>query len=63
MMPLNYILRKYTRRYKFIKSKEKIITLCPWMFIKVFAKSTKELETLTTNNKNIQPGYRDGIYH
>ena len=30
--------------------------------IKLFAQNEKELET-DTNNKNIWPGYRNGIWH
>ena len=29
--------------------------------IKLLAKNRKIIEDLNTNNKNIQPGYRDGI--
>ena len=31
--------------------------------ITVFAKNKKELETLNTNNKNLQSGYTNGIWH
>ena len=30
--------------------------------IKLFAKNEKELET-DSNNRNIQPGFRNGIWH
>ena len=46
MKPLNHILRKYTGRYKFTKSQEKINQLIYTDDIKLFAKNEKELETL-----------------
>ena len=46
MMPLNHILRKWTAGYKLRKSHEKIDHLIYMDNIKLFAKNTKELETL-----------------
>ena len=46
MIPLNHILRKYTARYKFSRSQEKINHLMYMDDIKLFAKIEKELETL-----------------
>ena len=56
MMPLNYMLRKCTGGDKFTKSQEKINLL-------MLAKNKKRFEDSDANNKNIQPGYRDGIWH
>ena len=44
MMPLNYILRKCTAEYKFIRSQEKVNHLMDE--IKLFAKNEKEQDTL-----------------
>ena len=46
MMPLNYILRKYTAGYTLSKSLEKINDLMCIDDIKLFAKNEKELESL-----------------
>ena len=46
MMPLNLILKKFTRGYKLHKSQEKINHLMYIENIKLFAKNEKELETL-----------------
>ena len=46
MMPLNYILRKCTAKYKLSRSQEKINHLMYMDDIKLFAKKEKELETL-----------------
>ena len=46
MMQLNHILRKFTARYKFGKSQEKINDVMYMEGIKLFAKNEKELETL-----------------
>ena len=61
MMPLNYILRKFKGGCKFTKSQEKMNNLMYIDDIKIFTKNSIELET-DTNNKNIQPGYRNGIW-
>ena len=45
MMPLNYIIRKCSEGYKFIKSQEKINNLMYMNDIKIFAKNEKEFET------------------
>ena len=58
MISLNYILRNFTGGDKFTKSQENINSLMYMKVISLFAK--KELET-DTNNKNIQPGYKNGI--
>ena len=48
MMPLNYILRKYTGGCnKFTKLQENINHLLQMDDVKVFAKNEKEQETLT----------------
>ena len=46
MMPLNYILRKCTARYKLSKSQEKISHLMYMDDIKLFTKNEKDPETL-----------------
>ena len=46
MMPLNYILRNCTTRYKLSRSQDKINHLMYMDDIKLFAKNEKELETL-----------------
>ena len=46
MMPLNYILRKFTAGYKLSRSQEKINHLMYMDDINLFAKNEKELETL-----------------
>ena len=46
MIPLNHVLRKCTDEYKLSKLLEKINHL---MYIKLFAKNEKELETIIEN--------------
>ena len=46
MMPLNYILRKFTARCKLSKSQENINHLLYMDGVKLFAKNGKELENL-----------------
>ena len=58
MMPLDFIFRKSTIRYKLTKSLEKINHLIYMDDIKLFAKKEKELET-NTHSQNIQSGYRN----
>ena len=62
MMPLNYILKKWTGGYNLIELQEKINYLMHMDGIKLLVKNVKELVT-DTNNKNIQPGYRNGIWY
>ena len=57
-MVLNYILRKCTRGYKFTKPLETI----SMDNIKTFAKNEKKNGNSNTNNKNIQPGYRNVVW-
>ena len=56
-MPLNHIFRKCIEAYKFTKSKEKI------NHHEAICKKCKRTGESDTNNKNIQPGYRNGIWH
>ena len=65
MIPLNYIIRKYTKIYKFAKLIDIINHLIYMEDIKLIIKKEKEkeLETCNTNNKNIQPVYRNTIWH
>ena len=60
MMPLSYILRKYTGGYEFAKLQEKINHLMYMDDIKPFEENEKDLET-DKNKKNIQPEYRNGF--
>ena len=48
MMPLNYILRKYTGggATNLLNRKERLITLCKWTATSLLQKNEKELETL-----------------
>ena len=48
MMPLTYILRKCTGSYKFAKSQEKINPLMYNDYMKLFAKTEKELKETQT---------------
>ena len=60
-MSLNYILRKCTGAYKFTKSQEKINHLMYMDDIKWYEKNENKNGDSYINNKNIQPGYRNGI--
>ena len=62
MMLLNYILKKCTGSYKFTKLQKKIYHLIYMDNIKLLEKNEKIWDP-DTNNKNIQPGYRNGIWH
>ena len=65
MMPLNYILRKCTGANHFTKTQEKINYLMYMDDIKLLAKKKKiwkRIGNYDTINKNIQPGYREGIW-
>ena len=62
MMSLNYKLRKHTRFYKFTKSLEKIYHLIYMDVITLCEKMKKESDT-DTKNKNVLPGYRNGMWH
>ena len=61
MMPLIHIFRKCTGGNKFIKSQEKVNYLMYIGNIKLFTKNEKTTRTPDTNNKNIQPVYRNTI--
>ena len=59
MMLLNYIVRTCKGGYKFTNSREKFNHL---MYI-YDAKVLTKIEDPDTNNNNVQPGYRNGIWH
>ena len=63
-MPLNYVIRKCKKGYKYIHHK-KIYHLTYKDDIKMFAKKKHKTKTgdSDTNNKNIQPRYRKGVWH
>ena len=61
--PLNNKLRKCTGSYRFTKSLEKINHLMYMDDIKPLAKKWKRNGHSDTNNKNIQRGYRNVIWH
>ena len=58
VMPLHYILRECTGVYKFHKSQEKIKH---FMYMDDLLKIKRSWEP-DANKKNIQPGYRNGIW-
>ena len=64
MMPFNYVFRKCTGTgYKLTQSQEKIKLPLNIDDIKYSQKKKKKKRTRDTNNKNIQLGYRNGIWH
>ena len=76
MIPLSYMLSKFTGGYKFYKSQEMINHLMDMNDSKNKQKNkqtknktknkkqpNKKRKNFDTNNKNIQPGYRNGIWH
>ena len=63
MMLLSHILRKYAAGYKLSKLQEKLNHLMYMDDIKLFCKKRKRNGNSKTSNKNIQSGYRDGIWH
>ena len=56
MMPLSYVFRKYTGNYKSIKLQEKINPL-----MQDVCRKWKRTGGPNTNNKNVRPGYRNGM--
>ena len=62
-MPQNHILRKCTRRYKFEKIKTNDKSPRVQGRHPAVSKKGKRMKDSDTNNTNIQPGYKNGIWH
>ena len=62
-MPLNFILRKWSARYKLSKLQEKINHLMYMAGIKLFAKNKKRIANPYTDRENIQSMFRFGMRH
>ena len=60
MMP--FLCRKCTDGYNFRKLKERRTNFCIWMTAK-YQPKMKKTENPVTNDTNIQPESRDGIWH
>ena len=60
-LPLDYVFRKWIGTRNLQNHKKKLITLCIWM-ISSYLQKMKQKDSDTTN-RNIQPRYRNRIWH